>query len=69
MFLFIFLEKPKLEITKSFVVNQIKSIIPEKLLKILTNATIIVGTFPKSFNISEVLPVYKKDEPCDRNNY
>ena len=29
----------------------------------------MVGTFPKSFNISEVLQVYKKDEPCDRNDY
>ena len=27
------------------------------------------GIFPKMFNISEVIPVYKKDEPFDKNNY
>ena len=27
------------------------------------------GTFPKSFKISHILPVYKKDEPYDNNNY
>ena len=39
------IEKPScsiMEITKSFVVNQIKNINPRKLLKILTNASIMV---------------------------
>ena len=27
------------------------------------------GTFPKSFKISELVPVYKKDEAYDTNNY
>ena len=27
------------------------------------------GTFPKSYKISKVIPVRKKDEPYDKNNY
>ena len=27
------------------------------------------GTFPKSYKISKVIPVCKKDEPSDKNNY
>ena len=27
------------------------------------------STFPKSFKISKVMPVYKKHEPYDKNNY
>ena len=27
------------------------------------------STFPKSFKISKVIPVHKKDEPFDKNNY
>ena len=27
------------------------------------------GTFSKSFEIYQVKPVYKKDEPFDKNNY
>ena len=78
------------EITKPFVVKEIKNLnskktsqsndIPTKLIKEYSDifATIIVedfnkcmhnGTFPKSFRISEVIPVYEKDEPYDKNSY
>ena len=87
------IEKPNFsfnDITKPFVIKEIKNLdpkktsqsndIPTKLIKEYSDifATIIVedfnkcmynGTFPKIFKISEVIPVYKKDEPYDKNNY
>ena len=33
------------------------------------NKCIHKDTFPKSFKISEVIPVCKKDAPYDKNNY
>ena len=78
------IEKPNFifnEITKPFVIKEIKNLDPKKIsqsnniqIKLIKEyseifATIIVEdfTFPKSFKISEVIPVYKKDEPYDNN--
>ena len=54
--------------------------IPTKLIKEFQNlfATVIAndfnkclhgGTFPNKLKIAEVIPVYKKNEPSDKNNY
>ena len=72
------IEKPNfsfIEIKKSFAVNEIQKLL--KILKILKILKTVKdfdkcmhnGIFSKSFKLSEVIPVYKKDEPYNKSNY
>ena len=78
------------EITKPFVVKEIKNLnpkkssqyndMPRKLIKEYSDIFVTIifedfnifmhnDTFPNILKLSEVIPVYKKNEPYDKNNY
>ena len=39
------------------------------ILSTLFNLSIATGSYPDCFKIAEVIPIYKKSDPCKCNNY